>query len=187
MREELRVRYGPLLVLCLALASALTPPVSHAQVLYGTIVGNVKDASQAAVPGATVTVINPQTNVSRDTITSESGTYTVSNVLPGTYTVKVSSGSWSETQTFRLKTDPRLLPVMTDAEGAEQLRLAREVGGQINELYTNLGKIRDVKTQAAEISKTAGAGSPHVGVIFSEDGLVNDLNFDGVRVRRISR
>jgi hypothetical protein len=81
-------------------------------------------------------------------------------VPPGTYTVKVTSGSWSESQTFRLKTDPRLLPVMTDAEGAEQLRLAREVGGQINELYTNLGKIRDVKAQAAEISKTAGAGSP---------------------------
>jgi photosystem II stability/assembly factor-like uncharacterized protein len=81
-------------------------------------------------------------------------------VPPGTYTVKVTSGSWSESQAFRLKTDPRLLPVMTDAEGAEQLRLAREVGGQINELYTNLGKIRDVKAQAAEISKTAGAGSP---------------------------
>jgi hypothetical protein len=81
-------------------------------------------------------------------------------VPPGVYTVKVSSGSWSESQTFRLKTDPRLLPVMTDAEGAEQLRLAREVGGQINELYTNLGKIRQVKTQAAEMAKTAGAGSP---------------------------
>ena len=78
-------------------------------------------------------------------------------VPPGVYTVKVSSGSWSESQTFRLKTDPRLLPVMTDAEGAEQLRLAREVGGQINELYTNLAKIRDVKKQAAEVSgKSAG-------------------------------
>jgi len=81
-------------------------------------------------------------------------------VPPGTYTVKVSSGSWSETQTFRLKPDPRLTPVMTDAEGAEQIRLAREVGGQINELYTNLLKIRDVKRQAAEMSTKAGAGSP---------------------------
>jgi photosystem II stability/assembly factor-like uncharacterized protein len=79
---------------------------------------------------------------------------------PGTYTVKVSTGSWSESQTFRLKTDPRLQPVMTDAEGAEQLRLARDVGGMIDELYTNLLKIRDVKRQAAEMAKTAGAGSP---------------------------
>jgi lipid-binding SYLF domain-containing protein len=29
--------------------------------------------------------------------------------------------------------------------------------------------------------------SPHIGVIFSEDGLVSDLNFDGARVRRIAR
>jgi hypothetical protein len=79
---------------------------------------------------------------------------------PGIYTVKVTSGAWSETQTFRLKTDPRLLPPMTDAEGAEQLRLAREIGGQINELYTNLLKIRDVKKQAAEVSGKTGAGSP---------------------------
>jgi photosystem II stability/assembly factor-like uncharacterized protein len=78
-------------------------------------------------------------------------------VPPGTYTVKVSTGSWSETQTFRLKTDPRAMPNMTEAEGAEQLRLAREVGGQLNELYTNLGKIREVKKQAAEMSKS---GSP---------------------------
>ncbi|HYN08662.1 MAG TPA: hypothetical protein VES67_14870 [Vicinamibacterales bacterium] len=79
---------------------------------------------------------------------------------PGVYTVKVSSGTWSETQTFRLKTDPRLLPNMTDAEGAEQLRLAREVGGQINELYTNLLKIREVKRLVTEISGKTGAGSP---------------------------
>lgn len=81
-------------------------------------------------------------------------------MAPGIYTVKVTSGSWTESQTFRLKTDPRLLPVMTDAEGAEQLRLAREIGGQVNELYTNLLKIRDAKRQASEMAKTAGAGSP---------------------------
>ena len=81
-------------------------------------------------------------------------------MAPGIYTVKVTSGAWTESQTFRLKTDPRLLPAMTDAEGAEQLRLAREIGGQVNELYTNLLKIRDVKRQAAEMAKTSGSGSP---------------------------
>jgi hypothetical protein len=81
-------------------------------------------------------------------------------VPPGTYTVKVSTGTWSETQTFRLKTDPRAMPNMTEAEGAEQLRLAREVGGQLNELYTNLGKIREVKKQVADMSTKSGAGSP---------------------------
>ena len=70
---------------------------------------------------------------------------------PGVYTVKVSSGAWSQSQTFRLSTDPRL-PPMTEAEGAEQLRMAMEVGGQIKELYDTLAKLRDAKQQAAEIA-----------------------------------
>jgi Carboxypeptidase regulatory-like domain/TonB dependent receptor-like, beta-barrel len=79
-----------------ALGIAILAQPVGAQVLYGTIVGNVKDTSQAAVPGATVTIVNPKTNVSRETITNESGAYTVSNVLPGTYTVKVSLTGFKE-------------------------------------------------------------------------------------------
>jgi hypothetical protein len=75
---------------------------------------------------------------------------------PGTYTVKLTSGAWSQTQTFRLKTDPRL-PTMTDTDGAEQLKLARDVGQQIKQLYDTLLQIRDVKKQAAEISQQADA------------------------------
>ena len=66
------------------LLACIVPGAARGQVLYGTIVGYVKDTSQAAVPGATVTIINPKTNVTREAITNESGTYTVSNVLPGT-------------------------------------------------------------------------------------------------------
>ena len=81
-------------------------------------------------------------------------------MAPGTYTVKVSSGAWSATETFRLRTDPRYVPEMTAAEGAEQLRLAREIGGEVKDLYDNLLRIRDVKTQASAIAEKTGAGSP---------------------------
>ena len=80
-------------------------------------------------------------------------------VAPGVYTVKVSSGAWSESQTFRLKPDPRYTPAMTEAEGAEQLRMAQEIGGEIKALYDNLAKIRDTKKQAAEMAQKGGAGS----------------------------
>src|SRR6185503_15927698 len=46
---------------------------------------------------------------------------------PGTYTVKLSSGSWSQEQAFRLSSDPRL-PPMTEADGAEQLKMAMDIG-----------------------------------------------------------
>ncbi len=96
-----KVGQGVLLCISIVVVMAcLVPETARGQVLYGTIVGNVKDASQAAVPGATVTIINPKTNVSRETITNEAGAYTVSNVLPGIYTVKVSLTGFKEfTQT----------------------------------------------------------------------------------------
>jgi hypothetical protein len=82
-------------------------------------------------------------------------------VPPGTYTVKVSSGSWSESQTFRLRTDPRYQPEMTEAQGAEQLRLAEEIGLLTKDLYDNLARIRQVKQQARDMAAKAGA-SPAV-------------------------
>jgi hypothetical protein len=78
---------------------------------------------------------------------------------PGVYTVKLASGDWSQEQSFRLSTDPRL-PQMTEAEGAEQLKMAMEIGGRLKELYDTLARLRDAKHQAAEISGKAGAGSP---------------------------
>jgi hypothetical protein len=82
---------------------------------------------------------------------------------PGTYTVKVSSGSWSEMQTFHLAADPRFVPAMTDAEGAAQLKMALEVGGWLKQLYDNLAKIRDAKQQASDIASKAGAQTAVVG------------------------
>jgi hypothetical protein len=78
----------------------------------------------------------------------------------GTYTVKVSSGTWSQTQTFHLGGDPRYMPMMTDAESAEQFLLTNEVGGMIKTLYDDLARIRDAKKQAAAISEKAPANSP---------------------------
>jgi photosystem II stability/assembly factor-like uncharacterized protein len=76
---------------------------------------------------------------------------------PGTYTVKVSSGSWSQSQTFRLSPDPRYQPAMTDAEGAAQLKMALEVGGWAKQLYDKLAQLRDAKKQAADIAQKTPA------------------------------
>ncbi len=67
-----------------------------AQVLYGSIVGNVKDAQGAVVPGATVTITNKQTGLTRDSVTDDQGSYTLTNVLPGPYDVKVSLTGFRE-------------------------------------------------------------------------------------------
>ncbi len=75
---------------------AISATSARAQILYGSITGIVKDAQGAAVPGATVTVINKETNLTRDTVTTGDGSYTVNNVLPGPYDVKISLTGFRE-------------------------------------------------------------------------------------------
>jgi hypothetical protein len=81
-------------------------------------------------------------------------------MAPGTYTVRISSGSWNATETFQLGADPGEVPVMTVEQGAEQLRLARDVGRMTNQLYTDILAMRDLKAQAAAMAEKAGANSP---------------------------
>jgi hypothetical protein len=66
----------------------------------GSILGNVTDTSGAAVPGATVTATNIDTQFSRSTTTDESGQYALRLLPLGNYRVEVAlSGFKSFSQT----------------------------------------------------------------------------------------
>ncbi|MBI2686461.1 MAG: TonB-dependent receptor [Acidobacteria bacterium] len=69
-------------------------PRASAQVLYGSIVGNVTDASSAAVPKATVTVTNTLTGLSRQAAVDETGNYSIPNLLQGTYDLSVTASGF---------------------------------------------------------------------------------------------
>ena len=77
-------------ILAVALALALASQPVTAQVIFGSMVGNVTDASGAAVPNATVKITETLTNVSRTVQTNEAGAYTVSTVPAGNYQVEIS-------------------------------------------------------------------------------------------------
>ena len=53
-----------------------------------TLVGNVRDESGGAVPGATVTLHEMRTNISRTAVSNEAGNYTFTNLAPGVYRVE---------------------------------------------------------------------------------------------------
>ena len=78
----------------LGLCLSVTPAIS--QVLYGSVVGVVKDAQGSAVPGATVTIVNKETNLTRETVTNAEGAYSLVNVPPGAYDVKISLTGFRE-------------------------------------------------------------------------------------------
>ena len=76
---------------CSAALTLVAPDGARAQLLQGTIDGNVTDSSQAAIPGAIVTARDQQTNFTRETKTSSVGGYSLPGLPPGTYMITVSS------------------------------------------------------------------------------------------------
>ena len=60
-----------------------------AQALYGSIMGNVTDASSASIPGASVKITQVETNESRETTTNDAGLFSFPSIPAGTYTVEV--------------------------------------------------------------------------------------------------
>lgn len=85
--------------LAIALSLVALPTNTNAQLTRGAVSGTVRDQAGAVVPGATVKVINPQTNVSRETTTNDEGFYRVGAVEPGIYTVVVEKTGFSKTET----------------------------------------------------------------------------------------
>ena len=84
-------------VLAIALLTIVALPTrTQAQLTRGAIAGTVRDQNGAVVPGAQVKVTNPQTNVTRETITNDEGFYRVGAVEPGTYTVLVEKDGFSK-------------------------------------------------------------------------------------------
>ncbi len=76
------------------LIALLTQGPANAQVLYGSVVGTVTDPSDAPLPGATITVTQKETGLSRTVVTSDLGAYSVPNLPAGTYEVGVSKSGF---------------------------------------------------------------------------------------------
>src|SRR3989337_1419877 len=75
-------------LLCVALLLAAASGAT-AQEFRATVRGQVTDSSQAALPGATVTVRNQETGEVATATTNSDGSYTVPFLRPGLYSVTV--------------------------------------------------------------------------------------------------
>jgi len=86
----------------------LYAPVAWAQVDRATLSGVVKDTGGGVVPGATVVVTNPATNLESRQQTTETGGYQVVNLIPGRYHVDVElSGFKKSSQVITLEVGQR--------------------------------------------------------------------------------
>jgi hypothetical protein len=79
----------------LAVFAAAAMP-AEAQLFYGGLVGNVVDAQGAVVPGASVKIVNTDTNLTRETTTDAQGGYSFANIQAGPYDVSVTLQGFKE-------------------------------------------------------------------------------------------
>ena len=82
----------------MSLSMLQAPPALQGQTSFGAIVGAVTDQSDAAIPGAVVTVTNEETGVTRTATSGGSGTYIVPSLLPGTYSVRTEQDGFQTTE-----------------------------------------------------------------------------------------
>ena len=78
-----------------AMVLSTTPMWGQVGAATGTVIGIVTDPSGAVVPGATVTMTDNATGVSRSTTTNDQGRYTFVSASPGTYNISVTKQGFS--------------------------------------------------------------------------------------------
>jgi hypothetical protein len=126
-------------------ASLLAPPL-QAQVATGTILGNVKDSSGAAVPTAEVTATNLGTSYSRTATTDAEGQYALRLLPVGNYKLEVAMSGFKNFSQTGIR-----LEVGRNA----RIDATIEPGG-VEEVVSVVGDAPLIETNTAALSRTVG-------------------------------
>lgn len=131
------------------LGIALPVEKANAQVLYGSMVGTVTDASGASVAGASVVGTNGSTGQTREGTTDAAGRFVLTDVWPGSYSVKVSAVG------FRTSLDENVTVTANNVTRVDaQLQLGSRteqvtVSASATEIQTDKADVRvDITTDA---------------------------------------
>jgi hypothetical protein len=81
----------------------LSGTVVWGQLGTSTIRGTITDSSGAALPGATVTITNLQTNLSRTLTTGSAGGYSFESIPPGDYKVEIEAKNFRKSVVNRVQ------------------------------------------------------------------------------------
>ncbi len=186
-----------------AIVLTMSAMLAVGQEFRGTISGTVADPNGAVVAGATVTVKNRDTNVSKTVATNDEGAFTVPFLSPGNYDVTVTNSGFKSSvrENLKVSVDDRItldfkLEIGASAEvsvsaGAEILEQGTVTVGtsvsqrQIEELPLAEGAAYTLATQAPGVVYTGDpnfSGPTANGNLagFRTNGTAgNQINLDG--------
>src|SRR5438046_851039 len=123
--------------------SIWTPPASG-QAVYGSIIGTVTDPSGAAVPNAKVTVSNERKGTSETTTTNADGNYSVTHLIPDTYSVRAEAPGFKVVETKS---------VVVSVDNASRVDQQFQVGGT-TETVEVTSEAPQLKTDRADVAIT---------------------------------
>ena len=124
----------------IGLAIAMTVHPVSAQVLYGSIVGNVVDQKGSMIPGAAVIATNQSTGVAANATTNGVGEYNFVTLQAGTYTIKVTAAGF---KTFERR------DLVVEANNITRTDVKLEIGS-IDQSVTVTGEAPVLQTDRAE-------------------------------------
>ncbi len=124
-----------LLVMC------AVPQKGLAQVLYGSILGDVKDASGASIPGAAVMATNKNTGLARQGITNAAGRFNFADLPAGVYSFRASQQGF---KTFE-RTE-----VTVNINSVTRVDVTLEIGS-MGDTVTVSGEPPKLQTETAEV------------------------------------
>jgi Carboxypeptidase regulatory-like domain len=169
----------PQTIRCLLLSSlALVFLMTNisAQGLTGQISGTLTDSRGGAVTGATVEVINEETAQSRSVTANSEGHFVVTQLLPGTYTLKVMANGFKKFEQKGI--------ILTANERVSTRNVTLEVG-DVNEVVTVAASTAHVQTESgeragliseAQIKDLALKGRDYMGLVRLLPGVVDTAN-----------
>ena len=128
-------------LISLTLLLGLGPRTASAQILYGSLVGNVSDDSGAAIPGAQVSITNEETGAVRTGQSNASGVYNFPTVATGNYTVEIRSDG------FRTHSETG---VAVGANDVTRVDIGLQIGQVTETIEVSAGALR-LQTDRAEV------------------------------------
>ncbi len=117
-------------------------PKASGQAVYGSILGTITDPSGAAVANAKVTVTDQRKGTKEETTTNDSGNYSVTHLIPDTYTVHVEGPGFKSLE---------LKDIIVNADAGTDVNGQFQVGSTSEQVEVT-AEAQQLKTDRADVA-----------------------------------